>query len=86
MNAVGAVGRAGGDLVEENDIFAVLGHAHGGVGQARQSGCEARQLMIMGGEQGAGAVDLMQMLKRRPGDGQAIIGGGAAADLIQNDK
>ena len=40
----------------------------------------------MGGEQGAGAIGLVQGLGRGPGDGQTVIGGGAAPDLVQNDE
>ncbi len=44
------------------------------------------QLMIVGGEQGAGAVGFVQGLGRGPGDGQTVIGGGAAPDLVQHDE
>ena len=43
-------------------------------------------LVIMGGEQSAALVGLMQMLGRRPGNGEAVIGGGAAPDLIQDHQ
>ncbi len=42
--------------------------------------------MVVGGEQGPAAIDLVQMLDRRPGDGQAVIGRRAAADFIQDDQ
>ena len=40
----------------------------------------------MRGEQRAAAIALVQMLDRRPGDGQSVEGGGAAADLVENDQ
>ena len=42
--------------------------------------------MEMGGEQRAAFVDVMQMLDRGPGDRQPVEGGGAAADLVQDDQ
>ena len=40
----------------------------------------------MGGEQRPAAIDVMEMLDRRPGDRQAVEGRGAAADLIEDDE
>ena len=40
----------------------------------------------MRGEQGATAVVLVEMLRRCPGNGEAVIGRGAAPDLVQNDQ
>ena len=40
----------------------------------------------MGGEQGAAAIDVVQMLDRRPGDRQAVECRGAAADLVEDDE
>ena len=40
----------------------------------------------MGGEQGAAAVDLVQMLDHGPGDREAVEGRGAAADLVEDDE
>ena len=37
-------------------------------------------------EQGPTAIGLVQMLYRRPGNGQAIIGCGAAADLVEDNQ
>ena len=47
---------------------------------------ERGQLVVMRREQGAAAIDLVQMLERRPGDRQPVIGRGAAADLVEDDK
>ena len=42
--------------------------------------------MIVGGEEGAGFVDFVQMLDRCPGNRQAIESGGSPADFIENDQ
>ena len=52
----------------------------------RQLGAERGQLVIMRGEQRAAAVDLVQMLERRPGDREPVEGRGAAADLVEDDE
>jgi hypothetical protein len=53
---------------------------------SRGSGGERGQLVEVGGEQRAAAVDLVQVLDRRPGDRQAVEGRGAAADLVEDDQ
>ena len=40
----------------------------------------------MRGEQGPTAIDAMQMLRRRPGDGQAVKRRRAAPNLVENNK
>ncbi len=47
---------------------------------------QRRQLVIVRGEEGARAVRLVQVLDRRPGDGEAVEGRGAAADLVEDDQ
>ncbi len=42
--------------------------------------------MIVGGEEGAGARVFLQMLDDSPGDGEAVKGGGAAADFVEQDE
>ena len=53
--------------------------------RGRRAG-ERGQLVIVGGEEGAAAVDLVEMLDRRPGDGEAVEGRRAAADLVEDDE
>ena len=86
MDAVGAVGRAGRHLVQEHDVAAPLLDPQRVAGQARQLRGQRGQLVEVGGEQAAAAVDLVQMLDHRPGQRQAVIGGGAAADLVQDHE
>ena len=53
LDAVGAVGGAGRDLVQEDDIALPLLDAHGDVVEARQAVRQRGQLVIVGGEEGA---------------------------------
>ncbi len=52
---------------------------------ARLAG-ERGQLVIVRREQGTAAVCVVQVLDRRPGDGQAVERRGAAADLVEDDN
>ena len=77
-----------GEVVFDNtqeDPF-VFTHGDGRIFDPGQLSGQRGHLVVMGGEQGAAAVGLMQMFQRRPGDGQAIIGRGAAPDFIQNHQ
>jgi hypothetical protein len=47
---------------------------------------EPRELMIMGREQAAAAVAVVDRLDNRPGDGEPVIGGRAAADLVEDHE
>ena len=86
LDAVGAVGGAGGDLVQEHHLALPFLHPHRGIVQAGQAGGERGQLVEMRGEQRAALIDVVQVLDRRPGDRQPVEGGGAAADLVQDDQ
>ena len=86
MDAVAAVGGAGADLVQKHDLALPLLDPHRVAGERRQFGGEGGQLVVMGREQGATAVDAVQMLERRPGDRQPVKGRGAAADLVEDHK
>ena len=72
--------------MEEDDVALPLRHPDRDVAEPRQLLGERRQLVIVGGEEGAAAVRLVQVLDRRPGDGEAVEGGGAAADLVEDDQ
>ena len=86
MNAIGAVGRARRHLVQEDDIALPLLDPHGVASQIRELRCQRRELVIMRREEGAAAVDVVEMLDRGPGDREPVEGRGAAADLIENDE
>src|SRR5260370_42389594 len=66
MDAVGAVGSARPDLVQKDDIAVLLLDPHRVAGERRELGGERGQLMVMRRQKGAAAVDLVQMLERRP--------------------
>ncbi len=83
LNAIGTIGGALHDLVQEDDIALPIRHAHGEIDDARKLFGELRQLVKMRGEERARAIDLMQMFHHRPGDGEPVEGRRAAADLIQ---
>src|SRR4029079_14325237 len=86
LDAVRSVGGAGFHLVQKHDLVAPLAHVHGDVGDLGQAACKGRQLVIVRGEQGAAGVDLVQVLHHRPGDRETVEGGGAAADLVEDDE
>ena len=86
MDAIGTVGGARHHLMQEDDAVIPFAHLHRIGRHAVQPFAQRHHLVIMGGEQSAAFVGLMQMLRRRPGDGQAVIGGGAAPDLVQYDQ
>ena len=72
--------------MQEDDIALPFADAHGGVGQMRQLCGERGQLVVMRREEGARTVDLVQMFDRGPGDREAVIGRGAAADLVEDHQ
>jgi len=69
LDAVRAVGRAGRDLMQEDDIVLPFLHPHGGAGDIVELFAERNQLVIMGREEGARFVHAVQMLDDRPGNG-----------------
>ena len=62
------------DLVQEDDVALPFAHLDRRIGEVGEPAGERGQLVIMRGEQGAAAIDLVQMLDRRPGDRQAVEG------------
>jgi hypothetical protein len=86
VDAVGAVGGAGGDLVEEDHLALPLLHAERVAGEAGEAGGQRGELVVVGGEEGAAAVRLVEVLDDGPGDREAVVGGGAAADLVEDDE
>ncbi len=86
MDAIGTIGGARRHFVQEHDLVLPLLHAHRVGRQRGQPLLERTQLVIVGGEQGAAPVDVVQMFERRPGDRQAIEGRRAATDLVEDDE
>src|SRR5437773_690676 len=73
MDAVGAVGGAGRDLVQEDDIALPFLDPHRVTGERRELGGERGQLVVVGREERAAAIDLVEMFERRPGDREPVI-------------
>ena len=87
LDAVRAVGAARAHLVEEDDLVVPLLDRHVEVRDAGQPLGERGQLVIVGGEHHLGPLPaLVQLLRHRPGDGEAIERGGAAAHLVEEDE
>ena len=88
LDAETALGWAGDDAAEEDDIVVPLLHRHGVVAQARQVFFQLGQLLVVGGEEGARPVFGVgvEMFDDGPSDGQAVVGRGAAADLVEDDE
>ena len=72
--------------MQEDDVTFPLLHPHRGIGKATKFFRQHRQLVEMGGEETTAAIDLMEMLDRRPGYGKTVEGCRATADLVQNDQ
>ena len=68
MNAVGTVRGARGDLVQKDNIAVPFFDPHGVRCQVIEPRVESSQFVIVGCEQGATFIDVMQMLDRGPGD------------------
>ncbi len=86
LDAVGPVGGAGDDLVEEHHVAPVFAHAHRVVGNAGESRRESGQLVIMGGKDRAAEGGFVQGFHARPGDREPVEGGGAPADFVEDDE
>ena len=84
--AIAFVGSAGSDLVQEDEIALPFAHLHRDAGKAGELGGERHEFVIMGGEQAAALYIVVDGFKHGPGDGEAVVGGGAAADFIEDDK
>ena len=88
LDTVAAVGTAGDDLPQEDDILAPCADGDVIVADAGQLALQRRQLVIVGGEQGLGPqlFRVGAVLQHRPGNGHAVKGRGAPADLVQNQQ
>ncbi len=86
LDAVGAVGRARHHFVQEYHVAVPFLDPYGGVEQPFEPGGKRGEFVKMGREQGAGAIDLVQVLDRRPGDREPVEGCGPASDLVEDDK
>ena len=88
VDAVGAVGAAGGDLSEKDHLALFFGDEDVEVECARESIAEFDKLMVVSGKSGAGAEAgvVVDVLDDGPRDGEAVIGAGSPARLVQDDE
>ena len=88
VDAVALVAAAGADGVQEDDPPLPLLDLQLQVDQAGQVVLQLGQLVVVGGEDGARPRPRRraQELGDGPGQGQAVVGGGAAADLVQDHQ
>ena len=85
VNAVRAVRPTGHNLVQKHHPTLGLGHRHVVVSHARQHVSQLGQLVVMRRKQGEGFQLGMavQVLNDCPGNGESVVGAGAAPDFIQ---
>ena len=82
-----AVRAAGLDLAQEHDAVLPLAGRDVDVADARDVGGQVDELVVVGREEGLGRGGaLRQVLGHRPGDREAVEGGGAAADLVEQHQ
>ncbi len=86
FDAVAFVGAAGFDVAEEDDFVGSFFHRDVDVFYGGQKFGEFGEFVIVGGEERAGAGVFLQVLDDGPGDGEAVEGGGAAADFVEQDE
>ena len=86
FDAVAFVGAAGFDAAEEDNFVGSFFDADVDVFYGWQKFGEFGEFVIVGGEEGAGASVFLEMFDDGPGDGEAVEGGGAAADFVEEDE
>ena len=77
------------DLAHEDDLVVPLFDGDGVVFEAVEGFRELCEFVVVGGEEGAGSVGIdigVEVLDHGPGDGEAVVGAGAAADLVEDDE
>ncbi|KAG5734964.1 hypothetical protein E4T56_gene20429, partial [Termitomyces sp. T112] len=78
--------RTRGDFVQQHQIALPFTRADMVERQRLTRISQPRQFMIMGGKQAAAPVDPMHRLGHRPCQREAVIGAGAAPDLVEDDE
>ncbi len=86
MDAVGTVRRARPHFVQEHHIALPVLYPHAVIGKPVEPRRQPGQFMVVSGEQGPAAIDLVQVFDGRPGDGQPVEGRGAAPDFIEDHQ
>jgi hypothetical protein len=86
LDPVAFVGAAGHDFVEEHDLVMPFADGDVEILESGEAGGEFGEFVIMGGEEGFGADDVMEVFDDGPGEAEAVEGAGAAADFVEYDE
>ena len=87
MDTEAVGGAALAQLAQEQDFPAHFLHSHVVILHAREEALQVVELVIMGGEERLGALAVfVDVLHDAPGDGHAVEGGRASANLIQEHQ
>src|ERR1700731_1955133 len=86
VDSITPIGPTLNHLVEKDDAFAFFAHLHPKIAQPGKLLAERGQLVIVGGEecQRAKLWGLVQILEDRLRDAHAVVGAGAASDLVED--
>src|SRR5260370_1037486 len=86
VDAIALVGAAGGDLVQEDNVVLPFADQDIIVAQAGKGFGQLGQFVVMAGEESAAADLIVQIFGDGPGQRDAVVGAGAAADLVEDDQ
>ena len=86
MNPVGAVGASGLEPVEEDDLVTHFAHRDIEVARVLQLFRELGELVVVGRENRLAADRVVQAFRDGPGDRDAVVGRGAAADFVEQHE
>src|SRR5205085_3336759 len=88
VDAVALLGDAGRDAVEEDEVASLLGYLHVKIAEARQRLGQLGQLVVVGCEESlrAQARVVVYVFEDGAGDGEAVVGRGAAPEFVQEDE
>jgi len=86
FDAVAFAGGAGFDGVEEDDAGGVFADGDADVAEMREAVGEEGEFVVVGGEEGACADVVVEVLDRGPGEREAVVGCGAAAHFVEQDE
>ena len=86
LHPVTAIRRPLPHLVQEDHLALPFLDRHRGIRNPGQLARQSRHLVIMGGKQRPTPVHVVQMLQRRPGNRQPVIGRRPPPDLIQDHQ
>jgi hypothetical protein len=86
MDAVGPVGRARSNAIQEDHSPVLLHRRDMDVGDAWQFGLQCCQLEEVGRKKRASSDPIVQVFQYSPGDGEPVLGGGAPSDFVEDHE